>query len=77
MEGAPDKGYHRAHARPPEKGRSRTPDPEIDWELTEMLNEGIDSLEKEGSMSASEVRRYLEESALRRAGEREKRKGKR
>jgi hypothetical protein len=53
------------------------PAPEIDWELTEMLNEGIDSFEKEGAMSWSEVRRYLDESARRRAAERAKRKGKR
>ena len=50
------------------------PAPEIDWELTEMLNEGIDSLEKHGPVSAEEVRRIIDEGFRRRASAREKRK---
>ena len=51
--------------------------PEIDWELTEMLNEGIDSLEKHGAVPAEEVRRILAEDFARWEAERKVKRRKR
>jgi hypothetical protein len=53
------------------------PAPEIDWELTEMLNEGIDSLEKHGPVPAEEVRRILAEDFARWEAERKAKRRKR